>query len=249
MRLGNARTIDEFTRLQQFAKWIASVGDGILGGPNDGEVDIELPDDILIKYSGDPIAAIVDEIYSSFSSCSDNPTYLLERAILAPTLNVIESINQYMVSLNECEGRQYLNSDKTCTTDSTSSLLHDIHTPEFLNSLKCSGDPNHELYLKVGTPVMLLRDIDHANGLCNGTRLVITRLESHVLEAKVITGHNAGNKVLIPRMSLTPSDPRLPFRFQRKQFPVIVSYAMTIIKQKPRSIINPRWIIFEKTSV
>ncbi|XP_057790213.1 uncharacterized protein LOC131007083, partial [Salvia miltiorrhiza] len=190
MRLGNARTNEESIQLEQFAKWIASVGDGILGGPNDGEVDIELPDDILIKYSGDPI----------------------------------------------CEGRQYLSSDKTCTTDSTSSLLHDIHTPEFLNSLKCSGVPNHELYLKVGTPVMLLRNIDHANGLCNGTRLVITRLGSHVLEAKVITGHNAGNKVLIPRMSLTPSDPRLPFRFQRKQFPVIVSYAMTINKSQGQSL-------------
>ncbi|XP_057793329.1 uncharacterized protein LOC131009949 [Salvia miltiorrhiza] len=207
----------ESIQLEQFAKWIASIGDGTIGGPNDGEVEIELSDEILIKYSGDPIAAI-------------------ERAILAPTLNVVESINQYMVSLNECEGRKYLSSDRTCTTDSTSSLLQDIHTPEFLNSLKCSGVPNHELYLKVGTPVMLLRNIDHANGLCNGTRLVITRLHSHVLEAKVIAGQNVGNKVFIPRMSLTPSDSRLPFKFQRKQFPIIVCYAMMINKSQGQSL-------------
>ncbi|XP_057795691.1 uncharacterized protein LOC131011831, partial [Salvia miltiorrhiza] len=96
--------------------------------------------------------------------------------------------------------------------------------------------PNHELYLKVGTPVMLLRNIDHANGLCNGTRLMITRLGNHVLEAKILTGDNVEERVLIPRMTLTPADPRLPFKFQRRQFPLIVSYAMTINKSQGQSL-------------
>ncbi|CAA0842094.1 PIF1 helicase, partial [Striga hermonthica] len=64
----------------------------------------------------------------------------------------------------------------------------------FLNSIKCYGFPNHELHLKVGTPVMLLRNIDHSIGLCNGTRLVITKLFTHMFECKILTGSNGGHK-------------------------------------------------------
>ena len=102
--------------------------------------------------------------------------------------------------------------------------------------MKASGIPNHEIALKVGTPIMLLRNIDHANGLCNGTRLVITKLAKHILEARIMTGHHAGDKVLIPRMTMTSSDVRLPFKFQRKQFPIIISYAMTINKSQGQSL-------------
>ena len=49
-------------------------------------------------------------------------------------------------------------------------------------------------------------------------------------------GQNIGDKVLIPRMSLIPSDPRLPFKFQRRQFPLAVSYAMTINKSQGQSL-------------
>ena len=42
----------------------------------------------------------------------------------------------------------------------------------------------------------------------------------------------AGLKVFIPRMTLTPSDSRIPFKFQRRQFLRIVSFAMTINKSQ-----------------
>ncbi|XP_073225768.1 uncharacterized protein [Cicer arietinum] len=52
----------------------------------------------------------------------------------------------------------------------------DWFTPEFLNDMKYSGIPNHRLKLKIDVPVMLLRNIDQASGLCNGTRLLINEL-------------------------------------------------------------------------
>ncbi|KAK6120636.1 hypothetical protein DH2020_045631 [Rehmannia glutinosa] len=128
--------------------------------------------------------------------------------------------------------------DSTCKSDANVDFLHDLHTPEFVNGIKYFGVPNHELHLKVGTPVMLLRNIDHSIGLCNGTRLVITRFGKHVLESKILTGANAGHKVLIPRMTLTPSDLRIPFKFQRRQFPLIISYVMTINKSQGQSLSN-----------
>ncbi|XP_031105204.1 uncharacterized protein LOC116010081 [Ipomoea triloba] len=143
------------------------------------------------------------------------------RAILAPTLDVVNAVNEYMTDLHVAESRTYLSCDTVCKADSNNGILSDMHTPEFLNGLKASGIPNHALTLKVGSPVMLLRNIDHAMGLCNGTRLIITRLSEHVIEAKIVAGHNTGQIVLIPRMSMTPTNTRLPFNFQRRQFPLV----------------------------
>ncbi|XP_073045902.1 uncharacterized protein [Primulina eburnea] len=173
-----------------------------------------IPDELLIKDGNDSIAAIVESTYPSLDNNINNNAYFQQRVILAPTLDVVQSIYEYMISLNHSEGKLYLSSNTTFQSDRNVDLLNDVHTPEFLNGIRCSGVPNHELNLKVGTPVMLLRNIDHSLGLCNDTRLIVTRLENHVLEGQIITGSNGGHKVLIPRISLMSSDPRLPFKFQ-----------------------------------
>ncbi|CAH9124528.1 unnamed protein product [Cuscuta epithymum] len=236
MRLESTKDPNEYEEIRKFATWIAGIGDGMIGEQVHGCATIEIPNDILLKYDGDPIAAIVNSTYPDFSKIGNDPTYLENRAILAPTLDVVDSINQYMMSLNVQESKTYLSADTACQSDTNADVLTDLHTLEFLNTLKCSGVPNHELTLKVGTPVMLLRNMDHSMGLCNGTRLVITRLGSHVLEARILTGRTAGQKVLIPRLNLTPSDVRMPFKFQRRQFPLVVSYAMTINKSQGQSL-------------
>jgi ATP-dependent DNA helicase PIF1 len=59
---------------------------------------------------------------------------------------------------------------------------------------------------------------------------------TYVLEARVISGSNIGDKVFIPRLSLTPFDKRIPFSFQRRQFPLAVSFAMTINKSQGQSL-------------
>ena len=83
---------------------------------------------------------------------------------------------------------------------------------------------------------MLLKNVDHSLGLCNGTRLVITMLGNHVLKGKVISGSNIRFKVFIPRMTLTPSNPKLSFKFQIRQYHLVVSYAMTINKSQGQSL-------------
>jgi ATP-dependent DNA helicase PIF1 len=109
-------------------------------------------------------------------------------------------------------------------------------TPEFLSSLRTSGLPNHRLNLKIGTPIMLMRNLDQSEGLCNGTRMIVTRLEQHVLEAKVMSGKFEGKIMYIPRMSCSPSQSPWPFKLSRRQFPIIVSYAMTINKSQGQSL-------------
>ncbi|XP_042059616.1 uncharacterized protein LOC121804142 [Salvia splendens] len=208
MRLLNVENVDEASKLKEFSSWVASIGDGVIGGPNDGEVCIQLPRDIVLSNSGDPLRTIVSYVYPSYMNPEELISCLHGRAILAPTLEVVDEVNQFMISLDQSQGRVYFSSDSISNSDSTSNDLAEIQSVEFLNNLKCSGTPNHELLLKVGTPVMLLRNIDMSNGLCNGTRLIITRLGDYVLEGQ----------------------------FQRRQFPLAVSYAMTINKSQGQSL-------------
>ncbi|KAH0778727.1 hypothetical protein KY290_005154 [Solanum tuberosum] len=212
MRLQSNANDTHLEELRDFSNWILKVGDGSIGSSIDG----------------------IDKI-SSLANCND-PEYLQQRAILAPTLDMVESINQYMITLNHNPEKSYLSSDKICRSDHTYSALEHVHTPEFLNNIKCSGVPNHSITLKVGVPVMLLRNIDQSAGLCNGTRLIVTKLGNQVIEAKVLSGQMVGRKVFIPRMTLTPSDYRIPFKFQRRQFPITVSFAMTINKSQGQSL-------------
>ena len=84
---------------------------------------------------------------------------------------------------------------------------------EFLNTLNISGLPPHILNLKVGLPIILIRNINPATGLCNGTRLIIKQRFSRLIVAEISIGANKGKAVLIPKMALIPSDTELPFDF------------------------------------
>lgn len=104
--------------------------------------------------------------------------------------------------------------------------------PKNLNNLDIKGVLPHKLILKVGTPVMLIRNINLLSGLCNGTRMIITQCLAKIIKARIITGTKIGNKVFIPRIQLIYKDKTLPFIFKRKQFPLKVCYAMTINKNQ-----------------
>jgi len=165
-----------------------------------------------------------------------DPSFFKDRATLAPKNSIVNEINDYVLDLILGEERMYLSCDTPCNDNPHASGPNDVHTPEFLNTITTSGLPSHKLRLKVGVPVMLLRNIDQNLGLCNGLRLIITRMGTYVLEAKVISGTNINQKVFIPRLSLTPSDKKIPFNFQRRQFPLALSFAMTIKESQGQSL-------------
>ena len=102
-------------------------------------------------------------------------------------------------------------------------------------SLSPSGMPPHKLNLKIGAIVMLLRNLDVNRGFCNGTRLIVRCLHNHTIDCEVATGSNKGRRSLIPRISLTPSDTFLPFKLRRRQFPIRLSFSMTINKSQEQT--------------
>jgi ATP-dependent DNA helicase PIF1 len=136
------------------------------------------------------------------------------------------------------ESKEYYSCDSIDRSDVNDCEIFETLTPEFLNSLRTSGLPNHKITLKIGTPIMLMRNLDQSEGLCNGTRLIVTRLANHVIEAKIISGKGIGNIQYIPKMKMSPSQAPWPFKLNRIQFPIIVSYAMTINKSQGQSLDN-----------
>ncbi|XP_074300018.1 ATP-dependent DNA helicase PIF1-like [Silene latifolia] len=222
--------------IRKFSEWILEIGDGLAGGPNDGEVDIEFPVDVLIQHVTNPIASIVGITYPALQNRLWDPDYLQERTILAPTHEIVEDVNDYVLSLIDGPERLYLSFDEVSKDDATIGE-RDLFSTEFLNSIKCPGLPNHELRLKRGDMVMLLRNIDQSRGLCNGTRLIVTNLGARVIRCTVLTGSHKGDQVHIAHITLTPSDSsKFPVRFNRRQFPIAVCFPMTINKSQGQSL-------------
>ncbi|KAF7826328.1 ATP-dependent DNA helicase PIF1-like [Senna tora] len=209
MRLYQGYSVEENASISRFVEWILKVGEGNIGNIiNDEEHEITIDD------AENPIQAIVESTYPKLLDNFKNHVYFRQTAILSPTLDDVAQVNEFMLGLLP------------------------VYTTEFLNTICDSGLPYHQLKLKVGAPIMLLRNIDRSMGLCNGTRLILTRMCEHVIEASIMSGKFVGEKVLIARMLISPSDYKLPFKFQRRQFPVVLSFAMTFNKSQGQTLSN-----------
>ncbi|XP_076913909.1 uncharacterized protein LOC143572720 [Bidens hawaiensis] len=175
LTMGTPSSDVEETRL--FAKWILDIGEGNIGGPNDGVATIYIPDDLLIRVSVDPISKLFDFVYPDILQNYENQHYFQDRAILAPTNEIVDEINDSLLKFFPCDEVEYLNSDTICSSEYTNDIVETtLYSPKLLNGLRISGLPNHKLVLKVGVPVMLLRNLNQKEGLCNGTRLQIISL-------------------------------------------------------------------------
>ncbi|CAI0468646.1 unnamed protein product [Linum tenue] len=133
-------------------------------------------------------------------------------------------------------GQTYFSSD-TLHTDATDPARLEAEYPtEFLNNLSFNGCPEHQIDLKVFTPIMLLRNLNPDIGLCNGTRLMVIYLGHYVIRGVIMGGTFDGKTVAIPRIVLNVNDHRWPFVLKRRQFPIRLCYAMTINKSQGQTL-------------
>jgi hypothetical protein len=101
--------------------------------------------------------------------------------------------------------------------------------------------PPHQLTLRAGMVLVLMRNIDQYMGLCNGTRLQLIGKCGENLKCTVLSGPmaNIGGFTLIPRVRFEygrKSDEKDINRFVRIQYPVIPAFAMTINKAQGQTL-------------
>lgn len=96
--------------------------------------------------------------------------------------------------------------------------------------------PKHELKLKVGCVIMVMRNLNQIMGICNGTRMVVKKCLPNSIVCDILTGIQVGTTHIIPRIEMEPSDTKWPFEFKRIQFPVQLCFAMTINKSQGQSL-------------
>ena len=179
-----------------------------------GDGDVCIPDEICVPYSSDAekdLYTLIDIIFLDLNANMADKDYITTRAILSTCNDWVDMINMKMIDMFQ-GGETVYHSFDSAVDDP-----HNYYPSEFLNSLTPNGLPPHILKLKLGCPVILLRNIDPANGLCNGTRLVVQGFRRNTIDAKIMVGQHAVKRVFLPRIPLCPSDDKMfPFLFKRK---------------------------------
>lgn len=188
---------------------------------------ITIPEELCTVVT--TVQELLSKVYPDIIHIHDKPIeWLCERAILTPKNDQAAAINDILLMSFEGEEKVYTSIDTVVNTDDATN-----YPVEFLNTLKPPGLPYHKLILRVGTPIMLLRNLKPPK-LCNGTRLQVKSLHHNIVEATILTGCAKGETVFIPRIPLIPND--IPFEFKRLQFPLKVCFAMTINKSQGQTL-------------
>ena len=206
---------------QAFCDWLLSIGEGTI--PTDNNDMIEIPEKYMVESKMQQIECIFPKLKAN------DEAELMSSGIFCPRNEDVWEMNEICLKMLPGKATTYLSFDRVEDAE------EDLEAPtELLNSRRPSGFPDHSLRIKVGAPVMLLRNLQ--NGLVNGTRMVIRTKDEKSLQCEIMVGARKGNMVSIPRIPMYDRSNEFPWTMIRTQFPVRVCYAMTIHKGQGQSM-------------
>ena len=221
--------------LQRFDDWVLSLGDGTTPTVKDTDL-VEIDDDMCLKIESNTkdepeaesgsMKMFIEMVFPNIKDNMGDHKWLDGRAILAPTNKKVDELNDLVTDSIPGDPIQLSSSDFLDNKDDTFR-----YSTEYLNTLSPAGLPRHQICLKPGMPLMLMRNLCPQKGLCNGTRLIFQQLHGNkLLECTISGGEQGGRTVLIPRITLFPKEGMFPFSWSRRQFPVRTAFAITINK-------------------
>ncbi|GBM33948.1 hypothetical protein AVEN_79840-1 [Araneus ventricosus] len=119
---------------------------------------IEIPQKMVVEEN------LIEAIYSEYLNDME-VEQLAKSVILAPTNKKTLEMNRSIIAKLQGETHTFYSSDSII-----SKVQNDLqnYPPEFLLDLTSSGMPPHSLMLKKGAIVMLFRNLNPKQGLCNG---------------------------------------------------------------------------------
>ncbi|XP_008189353.1 uncharacterized protein LOC103311494 [Acyrthosiphon pisum] len=208
-----------------FAAWLLRLGNGQLPSVDGIPDTVDIPPQLVCD-----VVDLTDFVYPQRMSLA-NVDEFARRIILCPRNEECHQINSTVLRRVTGAQRTYSSIDTVVIDDADEAANYPT---EYLNSLHPNGLPPHKLTLRVGSIVMLLRNIDPKRQLCNGTRLVVTELRPHNFKARKLSSADDGqDDIILPAVALTSGEEDdLPFQMKRIQFPVRLSFAMTINKSQ-----------------
>eukprot|EP00884_Botryococcus_braunii_P002310 jgi/Botrbrau1/1207/Bobra.0163s0015.1 len=217
-----------------FAQWMKDVGEGKLplhNVPGLGDGLIEIPARFCCPTQNlqDLIAQVLPGL-NDFTSDAEIRDSVMSRAILAPTNEDVDALNAaVMAEFRPAEPlHEFLSHD---TVDNADALTWPTG---LLNAQEVSGMAPHKLHLKLGCPVILLRNM--TAGLANGTRCICKAFGRRHILVEVATGPCKGKLLYLPRVKITPPDAGWPFTMTQLQFPIKPAFSMTTNKSQGQSL-------------
>ncbi|XP_060959218.1 ATP-dependent DNA helicase RRM3-like [Cannabis sativa] len=213
-----------------FSNYLLNIGNGT--EPTiDGK--IQLLSSMILPYEDDDTSLnnLIDFVFPDINNYTENMNTILNRVILTPKNEYVDHINKILINRFPGNSIKYYSFDET--VDKNEQGVQE----DFMNSLTPSGFPAHELTLKLNCPIILLRNINTSEGLCNGTRLICRQFGSNIIDAEIVTGDHCGKRIFLPRIPFTPlENEKNIFPFKRTQFPIRLSFAMTINKVQGQTL-------------
>ena len=221
---------------RDFAQWLVDVGHGRL---TDAENNVDIPPEFCCPEN--TVESLIDQIYPNIGAALHPPCpdqFYSERAILSARNADVSSLNDTVLDLFPGDLIEAHSADSVMDDSQNNQEGELLYPAEYLNSITSSGLPLAHLKLKIGCPVMLLRNLDPQRGLCNGSRGILTRMTDRVMEIRLINGTHAGETHFIPRIKLISEEADIPFPLCRQQFPVRLAFSMSINKAQGQSLQN-----------
>src|SRR5438046_4327464 len=169
---------EEQLRQEEFANRILAIGEG-----HDTNNDIiQWPLNGIV--SDNTSQSLANAIYPTLADPNAPiPTaqHLAERTILAARNDTIDKLNEQLLASMNGEVFTSYSADKAVDEGDA-----ETYATEYLNTINLSTLPPHELKLKIGATVILLRNLSPSTGLCNGTRLHVARISQRVIECEIL---------------------------------------------------------------